>query len=335
MRGLAFVALILWAGLARAADFEERQVFDAPEATQTLRVLSSTDTDSFAPVLTGFIAQNPSVSIDYAVAGSADIVDIIAQCGDCFDVVISSAMDLQLKLANDGLARRLPDVDPSAGSQWRQSLFGFTHEPATIVLNRAAFAGRPMPKTRQELIEALRADPEFFRGKVGTYDVRLSGLGYLFATQDARTSETYWRLMEVFGSLGALLYCCSGAMIDDLAQGDLFVAYNVLGSYAATRPETREKVTIITPTDFATTMMRTVLVLDTTSQAEAATNLVRYLTSGIWAETDRPGYPLPAIGVTEVPPPAGVVTLEPGLLVYLDALKRSLFLGAWSSALEQ
>ncbi|WP_299297288.1 ABC transporter substrate-binding protein [uncultured Tateyamaria sp.] len=332
MRNLAFVIFGLWAGLVHAAELEDRRLFEGAAGQVTLRVLSSTDTDIFAPILDGFLERNPTIDIDYAVAGSADIVTLISDCPDCFDVVISSAMDLQLKLANDGLARRLPGLNGAPGSQWRQSLFGFTLEPATVVLNREAFAGRDVPETRQELIEALRADPEHFRGKLGTYDVRLSGLGYLFATQDARTSETYWRLMEVFGNLDAQLYCCSGDMIDDLARGDLFVAYNVLGSYASSRPETRDKVAIITPRDFATTMMRTVLVLDSTTREAAATALVGHLISGAWTAQDRPGYPLPSIGAAD-PSLLNVVSLEPGLLVYLDRLKRQLFLGAWSSAL--
>lgn len=331
MRYFAFVILTCLASALTAADLEDRQLFQGASSQVTLRVISSTDIDVFAPILTGFLAQNPGISIDYAVAGSSDIVTLISDCPDCFDVVISSAMDLQLKLANDGLARRLSNLDQPDSVQWRQSLFGFTLEPATIVLNRAAFAGRTVPETRQQLIEAMRNDPEHFRGKLGTYDVRLSGLGYLFATQDARTSETYWRLMEVFGSLEAQLYCCSGDMIDDLAGGDLFVAYNVLGSYASTRPDLRDRLAIITPRDFATTMMRTVLVLDTTRQEGAATDLVAYLASGRWADTGRPGYPLPSIDGRDTSG-LNVVTLEPGLLVYLDRLKRKLFLEAWSSA---
>ena len=332
MRNLASLILVLWAGALGAATLEDRQLFEGSGGQPTLRVLSSTDTDTFAPILEGFLARNPALNIDYAVAGSADIVTLIDDCPDCFDVVISSAMDLQLKLANDGVARPLSGLVGNTGSQWRQSLFGFTLEPATVVINRAAFEGRPVPETRQQLIEALRAEPEHFQGKLGTYDVRLSGLGYLFATQDARTSETFWRLMEVFGNLDAQLYCCSGAMIDDLVRGDLYVAYNVLGSYAATRPDARDRVAIITPSDFATTMMRTVLVLDSTQQEAAATRLVAYLTSGAWADEDQPGYPLPAIEAADLSV-LNVVTLEPGLLVYLDRLKRQLFLEAWSSAL--
>lgn len=331
MRSLAFIILTCLASALGAAELEDRQLFEGTTGQTTLRVLSSTDTDVFAPIIAGFLAQHPDVRIDYAVAGSSDIVTLISDCPDCFDVVISSAMDLQMKLANDGLVRRLVGLSSTSNAQWRQSLFGFTLEPAAIVLNRAAFAGRAVPETRQQLIEAMRAEPEHFRGKLGTYDVRLSGLGYLFATQDARTSETFWRLMEVFGSLDARLYCCSGDMIDELARGDLFVAYNVLGSYAANRPDIADKIAIIIPRDFATTMMRTVLVLDTTTQEQLATDLVGYLISGDWADGTRPGYPLPSIEAAETPE-LNVVTLEPGLLVYLDSLKRKLFLEAWSSA---
>lgn len=332
MRRASTLILSLWAGLLQAAEFEDQRSFGDPQAQVTLRVLSSTDTDSFAPIIRGYLDRNPTHRIDYSVASSADVAALIDECTTCFDIAISSAMDLQLKLANDGAALALTALERPDWAQWRSALFGFTQEPATIVLSRAAFQGRDFPRTRQDLIEALRADPEHFRGKLGTYDVRTSGLGYLFATQDARRSETYWRLMEVFGSLEARLYCCSGDMIDDLASGDLFVAYNVLGSYASTRPDAQDTIEIVVPEDFATQMMRTALVLRDTTEPGAAAEFVDYLASGAWQDDDRPGYPLPALAAAEAPP-RNVVALEPGLLVHLDTLKRRRFLNEWTSAL--
>ena len=63
------------------------------------------------------------------------------------------------------------------------------------------FKDLPKPKNRQGGISVLRNNSSIFEARLGTYDVRTSGLGYLFATQDARASETYWRLTEVMGSL--------------------------------------------------------------------------------------------------------------------------------------
>ena len=159
---------------------------------------------------------------------------------DAYDLVISSAMDLQTKLANDGhVQRHSSEVtrEVPAWAKWNDMVFAFTQEPAAIVVSDAAFAAEGIPRSRQDLIDVLRRNPERFRGKVGTYDVRESGLGYLFATQESRVSETYWRLTEVMGGLGARLYCCSSQMIDAVSGGDLFVAYNVLGSYALQRQQ--------------------------------------------------------------------------------------------------
>lgn len=75
--------------------------------------------------------------------------------------------------------------------------------------------------------------------------------------------------MEVIGSLDAQLYCCSGAMIDDLAQGRILVAYNVLGSYALVRADTENVLTVILPSEFPTTMMRTAFVSTSTSDLAA------------------------------------------------------------------
>ena len=186
-------------------------------------------------------------------------------------------MDLQLKLANDGVALPVEGVDHPDWAKWHDRLFAFTSEPATIVINRQAMGDLAIPNSRQDLIELMRANPSRFQGRVATYDVRQSGLGYLFATQDARASETYWRLMEVMGRMGAKLYCCSGQMIDDLRDGELIIAYNVLGSYARQEAETSDELIVILPSEFPITMMRTALVSDATPHAQSAQGFVRHL----------------------------------------------------------
>ena len=326
------LALILWLlpALATAQDWEDRQLFGDPGGTP-LRVLSSTDTSFFVPVIEDFRARHPGVSVDYLVTGTAEIERLFRASPDAYDVVISSAMDLQLKLANDGLALRIEGLGQPDWAEWRESLFAFTSEPAAIVINKAAFSGHPIPRSRQELITALRARPDDFRGRIGTYDVRRSGLGYLFATQDARASETFWRLMEVMGSLEARLYCCSGEMIDDLAAGRIAVAYNVLASYAEARADSRDRLEIILPSDFPTTMMRTAFVSARAAQPGAARDFLRHLlavqATGV--------LPLPGLDAGDAGAGRVTIPLEPALMTYLDALKRRTFLDEWESAVIQ
>ena len=334
MRNLIALALIVLCHASLAQDWEDHQVFNEGAATATLRIISSTDTDLFAPLIEAFVVRNSDVAIEYLVTGTADIDTRFRETPSAFDIAISSAMDLQLKLTNDGYALPLEGVSHPYWAEWRQSLFAFTSEPAAIVVNRAAFEGLPIPQSRQDLIETLRARPDVFRNRVGTYDVRRSGLGYLFATQDARASETFWRLMEVMGSLDVRLYCCSGDMIDDLTDGTIAVAYNVLGSYAEARAESQDIIEIVLPSDFPTTMMRTALVSKASEEPQAAQRFIQFL---VTYQSN------PVEGVRLLPPLKGIengaeqatIGLEPALMTFLDTLKRNKFLSEWENALIQ
>ncbi|UWR21859.1 ABC transporter substrate-binding protein [Sulfitobacter sp. S190] len=333
MRILVLLAFWLWPGVALCQDWEDRRLFGAADAPTVLRIISSTDTSFFVPIIEEFTAASPDVAVEYLVTGTADLDRVFRASPETFDLAISSAMDLQLKLTNDGLARRIEGLDHPVWAVWRQSLFGFTTEPAAIVIRKAAFAGMPLPQGRQDLIDALRAQPNRFRGRIGTYDVRQSGLGYLFATQDARASETFWRLMEVMGGLGTQLYCCSGDMIDDLVEGRIAVAYNVLGSYAAARAQQDDSIEIILPSDFPTTMMRTALVSRSAPHPDQARQFLAHLIRFQAAQGGKGT--LPPLDTSPDNGAASAIALEPALMTYLDTLKRRTFLQEWTDAVIQ
>lgn len=334
--------LTLWLAApapAPAFEIEEHLVYEAP-GTRTLRVLSTADREAFEPIIRAFQSENPGITVDYTIAGTTDVMKAVYDEGARFDLVISSAMDLQTKLANDGFARTYRSTGTAAlpdWARWRDQLFAFTQEPVVLILNDAAFTGRDMPTTREALIDLLRDEPDRFRGKVGTYDVRISGFGYLMATQDARVSETIWRLLEAMGRLDARLYCCSGDMLRDIRSGELSVAYNVLGSYAAAQQAQAGGFTIVEMADFANVMLRTVLILETAENVTEAQAMVDFLvTLG-----DRPevvaASGLPAIDDAALRDDVALrpIRLGPGLLVFLDRLKRRTFLRNWEASITQ
>jgi iron(III) transport system substrate-binding protein len=338
MRYLVVVALLILGWLPNpgsAYEIEDRRSFGPASADTVLRVISTGDADLFAPILDTFLDNAPEVQIDYIVASSTELAKAITE-DDTLDVAISSAMDLQTKLVNDGYALSHRSTATGAlpeWATWRDHLFAFTQEPAAIVLSKAAFDGLPLPTSRQELIALMRSHPDRFDGKVGTYDVRSSGLGFLFATQDARTSETYWRLTEVMGGLGLKLYCCSGQMIDDVVSGKLAVAYNVLGSYALARSD--DEIIVLLPGDFTTVMLRTAFITESTSSPEAAKAFVDHLVSRNW--TSAPGLSAVFQGVDLASADQGLrrIRLGPGLLVFLDEYKKRAFFEEWRSAVLQ
>ena len=340
MRRILF-ALGLMLSVSRAAAFEVEatQTFGPAVPVRVLSVLSTTDTAILAPVINGYLAQTPGLGLRYVMATSQEVHRAIADEGAAFDLVISSAMDLQMKLANDGFALPLPAdlmADQPAWARWRNLLVSVAQEPVVLILSDQALrAGEDVPRTRRDLIALLRDNPDRFRGRVGTYDPAVSGAGYLFAAQDARLSDTFWRLAEVMGRLDARLFCCSVDMIDEVRAGRLLVGYNVLGLYALAQG--RGGFSVIELEDFTLTLLRTALVPRAAPEAEAATDFLRYLLSPEGQALIARGDGLAAVdeATFDRNPHLRPIRLDPGLLANLDGVSRTRFLTEWRAAMEQ
>ncbi|CUK15711.1 hypothetical protein RUE5091_03904 [Ruegeria denitrificans] len=330
------IALIFTAGWSAAFEIENRARFGALDSGQVLRIISTADIRFFEPMIASFLAEYPDTEIDYIVASSTEMMRAIYDEEHAFDLAISSAMDLQTKLANDGKAQRyVSDATQSLPDWaiWNDMLFAFSQEPAAIVVSKEAFGDLPIPKDRHELINLLRQHPDRFRDRVGTYDVRQSGLGYLFATQDTRASDTYWRLTEVFGALEARLYCCSSDMIDAVKTGELLIAYNVLGSYAVNR-EDRSDFEIILPSDFTTVMLRTAMIPHNAPSQELSAIFVDHLLQRSHGQDAQP-LTQSGLDLIQMETSLNRIRIGPGLLVFLDQLKKRAFLSEWESAILQ
>lgn len=337
MRGLVLsLGLICLSTMSSAFELEDHAIFGDGEAGQVLRVISTADINFFKPMIDAYLSDHPDVAVDYTVAGSSEVMRALYDEGLSFDLAISSAMDLQTKLANDGRAQRhsstqareLPDW-----AVWNDMVFAFTQEPAGFVISNKVFADLPIPENRQQLINTLRQNPEIFEGRVGTYDIRESGAGYLFATQDARASDTYWRLTEVMGTLDPKLYCCTSDMIEDIANGKLAIAYNVLASYAE-QSEHSGAFTIILPSDFTIVMLRTMLIPTSSENPELAAGFLDFVLGKTFP---RGTSPLLQTTMLEDANENALhrIRLGPGLLVYLDQFKNRSFIAEWESAILQ
>lgn len=342
-RALAF-ALALAAGLGMAA--QARQV----------SVHSATDTSAIAGLIAGFEAANPGVRVAYTEYNTSELhAAVLASGGAGMDVVISSAMDLQVDLVNRGLARAFRPFDAPLGAplgadsqadwaSWRDELWGFTFEPVIVAYNRAAFEGRSLPRTRSELASQIRDDPAFYDGRVGAYDVALSGVGYLFATQDARRGHQAPRLVETLGRARALTYCCSSLILEALGEGRLVYGYNVIGSYALDVAARDPRIGLYLLDDYTLAFSRTAFVPRRAENPELGERFVAYLLSRDGqAEIARSGGLIPIAALEETAAPERVVDLVrgkplfpirlgPGLLTYLDRMKKARFLADWSAS---
>jgi iron(III) transport system substrate-binding protein len=340
MRAFLAALAVSLASPAAGFEIEEHLRIDGAAPVATVSILSTTDSVTARPLLEAFLAEHPELTVDYVVASALSVQQAIVQEGAAFDLVISSAMDLQVQLANDGYVRpQTPDTAENLPhwAHWRDLVYGFALEPVVIVVSAQAFAGRTPPRTRRELIELLRDNPERFRQRIGTYDPAISGAGYLFATQDAGLGNTFWRLAEVMGRLDAQLYCCSGEMIRDLAEGRIDIAYNVVASYALAQANRDRGLVVVEPEDFTLLLIRTALVPTTARRPDLGAEVLSFLLSqrGQARMSDSPGMYSVTAPLASLPASARPIRLDPGLLANLDQLRRKAFLGEWQAAMTQ
>ncbi|XQU75492.1 ABC transporter substrate-binding protein [Cupriavidus sp. H18C2] len=325
-------------------------------------VYASTDLEAVQPLIDGFQARFPGVRVQYQDLNTLDLHERYlaetARLGDgrpardaaYADVLWSTAMDLQIKLVNDGHAQRYesPERRGLPGwAVWRDEAWGTTFEPAVIVYNRQHFAGAHVPGSRSGLARLLQEHVQQWRGKVVTYDVERSGVGYLLAQQDARMGSEFWYLAQALGRAGVRLSASTADMIEQIASGELVLGYNLLGSYALSLMERGAGIGVIAPRDYTLVMSRVAFIARRAPRPHAARLWLDYLLSRegqallsrstsqlytIRTDTDsqhtanalaeRLGYALKPISV------------GPGLLAAQDALRKRAFLARWREALK-
>ena len=337
-------ALLMQTGPTEAAT----ATYPAPDGSQdrVLNIFGTTDTPLFDYFIEAFQRQRPDIGIIYEEWDSRPLYEgfLAGDLDTPPDLLISSASDLQLKLANDGhaLAHDSPFLDALPDwAHWRNEVFGFTFEPAVIIYNPRQLSPAEVPRTHLTLAELLETQTERFRGKIATYDIALSGVGYLLAAQDQTISSTFWRLTNAFGRVNAQFSGSSPAILNGVADGSLALGYNVLGSYAFARQAEGADIEIVVPDDYVLVLTRSMLIPRNAPDAELARAFVDFALSpagqAVAAGPTALGSVVPdgdgdwtseaisARGRGVIQP----IPLGPSLLVALDTLRRQRFLDTW------
>ncbi|WP_245391709.1 ABC transporter substrate-binding protein [Salinicola aestuarinus] len=325
-------------------------VNDAADA-RPLVIYGVLDMPQMRPLLADFHRRNPDVDIVYHNLQSIELHARVRQqhARPEADVLISPAMPWQFQLANDGLSAPLETAMASAWpawARWRQELFGVTFEPIVMVYRRDLAARMAPPRSHAELLERLEEMPEPLRGRVVTYDPRLSGAGYTYAVEDARISARYWALVEALGRSEAALETTTSAMLEGLSDGRYWIGYNLIGSYAQSYVNAHPELEIVVPRDYALVLQRMVMTLRDAPHPRTAERFVDYLLGEpaqrlIATETSlgavHPG--ITGLGTANalrdtLGDAIRPVRIGPGLLAPLDTLKRQALLEQWRQAFD-
>ncbi|WP_068108333.1 ABC transporter substrate-binding protein [Tropicimonas marinistellae] len=305
---------------------------------QRLNVRSTTDIAIIAPVLDGFIAENPQIRIDYEQWGSNALQENTRRaCAgeiDAADAVFSSAVHHMVGLVNSACARsyRSALTDALAPTRrWRDELWGITEEPAVLIYNTEHVAPEDVPRSRFDLLDLMRRKPDSYRNRIATYDIEASGLGYLYAFSDSLEATTFGSLLEGFARTEAVATCCSAEIIDAVSEARFLLGYNVLGSYV--QNAAAPNVGVILPEDYTVFLSRAYMITTGAKNPDAAQKLLDFLLSREGQNLlARSGmiYPDDPSETGLLPSAKRFVALAPPLLVALDRGTRERFLAFWS-----
>ncbi|WP_246164933.1 sensor histidine kinase [Pigmentiphaga aceris] len=267
-------------------------IYPAPQKNlldRTVSVAGPTDTVVFTEIARQFQRSWPDVTVVYRELNGFELYrEVIAGKLPSVDVLVSSSIDLQVRLANDGYA--LPHVSRHAEgvpawARWRTEVFGFTFEPIVIVYNPKRFTPDTVPHSRQALLNLLETQLPVLDNRVGSYDIATSGLAYLLASQDAVVSSNFWGLANALGRAHVHLHSTAAAILDEIESGELDLAYNVLGSYALAREAAGRPIAVAMPQDYVAVLSRSALILRTAPTPEMGRAFVDWLLSPAGQET--------------------------------------------------
>lgn len=328
---------------AEVQQAEEVATFGRGDAPIELLVRGAIDIPVFAPVLDAFVDAFPDIRVTLEAWNTNRIYEMaLADCIDGrtpADLLFSSAADQIVKLANDGCAQPHRSLVTGAlppAANWRDEVFGITQEPAVIIYNRILIGDAEAPRSRFELIDLLRPTDSRFIGRVATYDIERSGVGYLFAFADSQQATTYGSLIEAFARSGAVATCCSEEIIDGVANGLYLVGYNVLGSYALDRAASDPRIAVVAPTDYTLVLRRAAMIPRDADEPAAAGLLIDFMLSDAGRAAlaaKRLLFPFGPDAVNGLPEDDASlyrpIPLSPTLLLGLDQQKRASFLERW------
>lgn len=352
IRPLLTSCLLLLNAMAAHADVTRFSALSGKQAAPELLVYSSLDEPLAKPMIQAFQRANPDIAVRYEDMLTGAIYDRIVKETESLkrtaDFAFSSAMDLQVKLANDGYAQpsHLPmSARWPAWANWRDTAYALTFEPAVFVYHKPSFATAAPPSTRAEFVQFLAKEGDRVHGRIATYDIERSGVGFLFMSRDQEQFDDIWNVVRAMGGAGVKLYSTSQAILERVADGRFVLGYNILGSYAADWASNHPEVGIVLPKDYTVVMSRIGLVPQAAQSPDLGRRFLEFFMSKEGQTILTEQLQIPAVNpdvavgntATTMREMLGgqlkPVPVSPGLMVYLDQVKRSRLIAKWNEAL--
>src|SRR5258707_2988343 len=249
-------------------------------------IYSALDTKAAQPLVKDFNALYPNIKVEYSDLNSTELYNrFIAESASgqgSADVMWSSAMDLQVKLVDEGQALAYQSPETPKLPTWavyKNQAYGTTYEPAVFIYNKRLVTGDEIPQDHAAFAKLINTKVDKFKGKVTTYDIEKSGVGFMFVVQDTKYFPGMKDLEKGFGATSYKVYSSTGNMLEKVSSGEHLLGYNVLGSYALVRAKKDPNLGVVLPKDYTLVLSRVMFIGKAAKNPNAAKLWVDYVLS--------------------------------------------------------
>jgi iron(III) transport system substrate-binding protein len=338
---------------AQAPDYYPGNYGDIVKAAQAegkVIVYSPLDASAARALVEDFESIYPGVAVEYNDLSTSVLhnrfISEVAAGASTADIVWSSAMDLQMHLVKDGYALAYESPEKAKLPTWsvyENQAYGTTFEPIVFVYNKAELTPEEVPQTHADLAKLFKEKADVLEGRVTSYDIENSGIGFLTVAVDSRQSEAFWDIPKALGSVHTKFVSGSGQMIDSVASGENVFAYNQIGSYAR-RVADNPDVGVIMPSDYTLVMSRVAFIPAKAPHPNAGKLWLDYLLSqrgqtivmnqaGLYSlRSDVDGEFSAATLTKQLGTALKPIPISPEILETLDKTFISEFLAKWKAA---
>ncbi|MDK2760781.1 MAG: ABC transporter substrate-binding protein [Sphingopyxis sp.] len=313
-----------------------------------LVIWSTTDRQVMRDLLSAFQRAYPGIKTEYHDLPARDVGDRFLAIGKTGgvnpDLLLSSSMDMQIKLVNDGYAQSYdsPEKDNLPDwANWKNQAWGVTAEPVVMVYNKTLLSPDRIPKNHMEFVRLLERRDADLRGRVATYHPALSSVGYLCLSQDNAISGHVWQMAHGLGANRARFFSTSEEVLKEVSSGRAVIGYNVLGSYALDEATHNKDLGVVFPADYTLVMSRIAMIPNKARHPNAARLFLDFLLSvkgqqlltdhampSVRSDVERP------LKLRDTTAPMRAVRVGPELLIVQDRLTRNRFMKRWDREVE-
>jgi iron(III) transport system substrate-binding protein len=323
-----------------------QRLIDTASRERQLTIYSATDSRGLADVLAAFRKLYPFIAIRYVDLAAREVYDrFLAEASSrrvAADLLMNSAMDLQIKLVNDGYSQ--PYASPEKPNLpewavWKNEAYAVSAEPIVFAYNRRLLPAQEVPRSHSDLQTLLERRRAAYEGKIALYDPETSSTGFLYITQDVQLDRGTWNLVRAIGRTKPKMYNSTIEMIRKVSSGEHLLAYNMIGSYALAQAAKDPAIGIIVPNDYVLMTSRIALIPKEAPHPASAKLFLDFMLSRAGQSLLARQHMTPLrqdvqqVRLSVDPNRVRAIRVGPTLLTNLDQLTRVNFLNQWRRAL--